>query len=51
MIYIARELLAKLSNLTLVGQNDEGVLEWTGTASQWKKSVADEEESLIFNHV
>ena len=34
-IYIAHDLLAMLRNLTLVGQNDEGQLEWMGNAEEW----------------
>ena len=37
-IHIACELLAKLTHLTLAGQNDEGQLEWIGTDKQWEKA-------------
>lgn len=36
MIHVAHELLAKLNNLTLVGQNEEGELEWAGTDKNWE---------------
>lgn len=38
MIYLASELLAKLRNLALCGQNAEGELEWIGTSKQWESS-------------
>lgn len=38
MIYIAQELLLKLTHLTLVGQNVDGELEWVGTDEQWAKT-------------
>lgn len=43
---IANELLAKLNNLTLCGQNEDGELEWIGTAKQWKKARTEEESVL-----
>jgi hypothetical protein len=33
----ARDLLAKLKHLTLVGQNEQGELEWMGTEEQWDR--------------
>lgn len=46
IVYKAYELLAKLRLLTLVGQNDEGELEWVGTTKQWKE-LKYEEESIL----
>jgi hypothetical protein len=37
----ARELLAKLRHLTLVGQTEGGDLEWMGTEEQWDRYVAE----------
>lgn len=36
MIYTAKDLLAKLTYLTLAGQNEEGELEWIGTKEDWE---------------
>lgn len=41
MIYTARELLAKLRHLTLVGQNEKGELEWVGTDKNWRSVNTD----------
>lgn len=41
-IYLAKELRSKLNNLTLVGENDDGELEWVGTNKQWLKAIEDE---------
>ena len=38
MIYQANELLLKLTHLTLVGQNEDGELEWVGTVEAWNKT-------------
>jgi hypothetical protein len=46
MFYIAYQLLAKLRQLTLVGQNADGELEWIGTTSQWN-NLPFEEESIL----
>ena len=35
MIYLAKELLLKLTHLTLVGQDEDG-LQWTGTEKDWE---------------
>jgi hypothetical protein len=35
MIYINRHLNANLTYLTLVGQDEEGRLEWAGKDEQW----------------
>lgn len=32
-------LLSYLQNLTLVGQNKDGELEWVGTREQWNKVI------------
>lgn len=34
----AAELLAKLRHLTLVGQDEDGELEWAGTERAWQTS-------------
>ncbi len=39
---IAKSLLAKLNNLILAGQNDEGELEWMGTINQWREAEIEE---------
>lgn len=39
----AYELLGKLRNLTLTGQNEEGELEWIGTDRQWRDSEIESE--------
>lgn len=44
MELLAAELRAKLETLTLVGQNEEGELEWAGTAQQWDKARKLEKE-------
>jgi hypothetical protein len=36
MPYIAKELLAKLICLTLVGKNEDGELEWAGSEEEWQ---------------
>jgi hypothetical protein len=36
MIYIANELLLKLTHLALVGVDGDGQLEWCGTREQWE---------------
>lgn len=36
------ELLSKLRNLTLVGTDEEGELEFVGTPENWKESELDE---------
>lgn len=38
MIYQANDLLAKLKTLVLVGQNEEGELEFIGDNNQWAKA-------------
>jgi hypothetical protein len=45
MIYKAFQLLAKLRLLKLVGQNDEGELEWIGRDCDWAN--LDLEEARI----
>ena len=35
MIYVAKDLLGKLTHLSLWGQNEDGDLEWAGTREQW----------------
>lgn len=35
MIYTNRHLNANLTHLTLVGQEEDGRLEWAGTDEQW----------------
>lgn len=42
MIYLAKELLAKLKFLTLSGQNEEGELEFVGSNEQWLKTIDNE---------
>jgi len=37
MIYNALELKLKLRHLTLVGQDEDGSLEWVGTSAQWNE--------------
>ena len=41
------ELLPKLRHLILVGQNEEGELEWVGTDRQWR--LARLEEELMYD--
>ncbi len=41
MIYKARELNAKLHNLTLCGIDGCGVLEWIGNDDQWYQAEVD----------
>lgn len=44
----AYQLLAHLKHLTLVGQNEEGELEWVGTDLQWKeveKEISEHESN------
>lgn len=38
MIHIAKELLLKLTYLSLWGQDEYGVLEWCGTREEWHKA-------------
>jgi len=38
MVYEAQVLLALVDNLTLVGQDSEGDLEWVGTDEDWANS-------------
>lgn len=38
MIYTAQELHNKLINLTLVGQEEDGELQFMGTDQEWDKS-------------
>lgn len=38
----AFELLARLNNLTLVGVDYEGRLDWIGTYKQWQQVTKDE---------
>lgn len=39
---LAYELLTRLNNLVLAGQNEDGELEWVGTVEQWAKVREDE---------
>jgi len=41
MIYKARELYAKLSNLALCGTDGCGVLEWIGDDEAWHQAEID----------
>lgn len=43
------ELRAKLNNLTLAGQNEDGELEWIGTNEQWStvESYLRERDSVV----
>jgi hypothetical protein len=41
MVYLAKELLAKLRHLTLWGQNAKGELEFAGEQKQWDKVEAE----------
>lgn len=41
MIYTANELHPKLEHLTLVGQDDDGTLEFCGTDAQWRMTDAE----------
>lgn len=43
MIYQANELLAKLNNLQIWGQNKDKDIEWFGTNEQWEKSNIEAE--------
>ncbi len=43
------ELLPKLRHLALVGQNEEGDLEWIGEGKDWAK--AEEGEKLLINEI
>lgn len=38
MVYLAKELLPKLTHLTLCGINFEGELEWIGTKEDWNEA-------------
>lgn len=38
---IAYELLADLRHLTLVGQDEDGDLEWVGTDKQWNRVLIE----------
>lgn len=40
----AAELRAKLECLTLVGQDEDGDLEWVGTAVEWREADTKERE-------
>lgn len=40
MIYVAKELLAKLTHLSLWGVDEDGELEWCGTREQWYQAGA-----------
>lgn len=42
MIYLAKELKAKLKYLVLSGQNYDRELEWIGTSEQWMKTLEEE---------
>lgn len=44
MTFIAKDLLARLTHLTLVGIDDEGQMEWVGTDEQWRKVIQTEYE-------
>jgi hypothetical protein len=39
--FIASDLRAMLRHLTLVGQNEQGELEWMGTEEQWDRYLAE----------
>ena len=41
MIYLAGELLAHLNNLQLVGQDEEGDLEWMGEQKDFNRMKED----------
>ena len=43
MIYLAKELLPKLRHLVLVGQNEDGELEWCGTDKEWECAKLEEQ--------
>lgn len=49
MIYTARELLIKLTYLTLAGQNNDGELEWIGNDKQWTKVKWAEDGSSVYD--
>jgi hypothetical protein len=39
MIYYAQDLHALLTHLTLVGQEEDGELQFMGTTQQWDKTI------------
>jgi hypothetical protein len=41
-MYTAGQLKSYLDNLTLVGQDEEGYLEWIGSNQMWAKQFSDE---------
>lgn len=43
-IYTAKELLPKLRNLVIWGQDEDGDLEWMGTDKEWKQAEREELE-------
>ena len=45
----AYELLPKLTHLTLVGQDEDGELEFVGTAQQWNLASKMEEDLCGLN--
>ena len=47
MIYKNSELRAKLEHLVLVGQDEEGRLEWVGTDRQWNNARLMQEQLEI----
>lgn len=49
MIYQNAELRAKLTHLTLVGQNEDGSLEWAGSQDAWEEAEKMEKELLEGN--
>lgn len=49
MITTARELLIKLTYLTLAGQNEDHELEWIGTQDQWNKVQWAEDGSAVYD--
>jgi hypothetical protein len=42
MVHEAKELSAKLDNLTLAGQNEAGELEWVGSRNEWNRAEFQE---------
>jgi hypothetical protein len=49
MLYLAKELKAKLKYLTLTGQNADGELEFIGSTEDWLK--ANEEETMGIDYI
>ena len=43
------ELKIRLKYLTLVGQNDDGELEWLGSAGNWGQTTYEIEEYEMIN--